>query len=127
MKTILSIGLLVVLAAALPAQAALIKTERHGPSFDMADLTAQAFQDQMHIDWSHFLPEPAQQSRPSHQWLAKLPLKHRNAGHSPAIETPRIETTPTSVWEPPVFGLMALGLLCMAGARRRIQKMEALS
>ena len=124
MKTIMKLGLLLFVCSALPAQASLIRMGAPEFHFDRDELP-MVF-DSSHRDWADYLSAlPRNTHAP--RWAELL---RRLPTHVPVIEHddhPRGEVgerPPVSVWEPPVFGLMMVGLVGIVGMRKRMNQLE---
>lgn len=127
MSSLRFLAVIVLLSAALPVQAGFIAQADHPrfsrdgfgmPRLDMPRLNAQ--QD---LDWVVFLP--AVQRNWNHYFPrgGRVNLHRPDRGHEgPGVPELPLVQPPTAVWEPPVLGLMGLGLVGLFGARRRMRQ-----
>ena len=120
MSGLRNIFIAMLLIVSLPAGAAVIKSEHLGPVFHF-----QGYLNNLELeqpDWAGFLnPRPPRLQPVDVRHLERQLAQFRN--HLPQQ---RIEVEPkppaTNVVEPPILGLMALGMLGMIGARRRVRQ-----
>ena len=124
------VAVMVLLSSALTAQAGVMPLDEH-PRFHLYGFEKPRLQQER--DWGHFLP--AQHGLQNYlrllrNWRVNLPGRGHGPGHPkppvveipPVVEVPPVQPPTTPVFEPPVAGLMVLGLAGLFGARWRMRQ-----